>query len=101
MHLLNLLRGECGDIEDLLRLLQAHPGDAGGCSGLLTGAAPGACCCLARCEGKTQHTQMSSDMLDECKSKKGFYKELQLMMLCYHHRRISAKSYLNDMGPNH
>lgn len=35
LHLLDVLGAELGHIEDLLRLLQAHPSDAGGGGRLL------------------------------------------------------------------
>lgn len=61
VYLLDLFRGECGNVEDLLRLLQTHPGDAGGCGRLLRWLTPGLRCCLAGCKKKKkkQHMQTS------------------------------------------
>lgn len=81
MHLLNLLRTQCGDVEDLLRLLQAHSSDAGGSCRLLTCPAPGPRCCLARCEGKHNTHTFSGE------------KKIQKYIL--HRTAAMAKRYYN------
>lgn len=66
LHLLNLLRSESGDVQDLLRLLQTHPSDARGCSRLLTWTAPGLRCCLTGCERRhnTTYISLQADLED-------------------------------------
>lgn len=87
VYLLDLFRGERGNVEDLLRLLQTHPGDAGGCGRLLRWLTPGLRCCLAGCKKKNKKTAHANiglvrpKPLQKCIN--GYHITYLILNLCY------------------